>query len=62
MPTYRAYLLNKAGKIVWGDWIEADDEATAQARAHELCSQGAPMVELWQGPKLVAEIPCDSRD
>jgi hypothetical protein len=59
MPTYRAYLLNPAGRITWGDWIEADDQQEAEAKAHALCSEGSPMVELWQGAERLAEIPCD---
>ena len=58
MQTFRAYLLDASGKIIWGDWIEAATEEEAIAKAHELCSEGAPTVELWQGPRPVAEIPC----
>jgi hypothetical protein len=58
MATYRAYLVNPAGKIVWGEWIESDDLKTAKAKAHALCSDGIPTVELWQGTKRVAELPC----
>ena len=58
MPTYRAYTLNAAGKITWGDWIEAEDLEEARAKAHALCDQGHPTVELWQGPKKVGEVPC----
>ena len=58
MPTFRAYVLNGAGKIVWGDWIEADDLEEARRKAHELCDRGHPTVELWQGAKILAEVPC----
>ncbi|MBS0360267.1 MAG: hypothetical protein JSR98_02710 [Proteobacteria bacterium] len=58
MPTYRAYTLNAAGKITWGDWIEADDLAAAERRAHELCDEGHPTVELWQGARKVGEVVC----
>jgi hypothetical protein len=58
MPMYRAYLLDTAGKIVWGDWLEGDDLEDAEAKAHKLCSEGVPTVELWQGAARVAEIPC----
>ncbi len=58
MPTYRAYLLNAEGKITWGDWLDAADEAEAEAKARELCAQGTPMIELWEGPRLVAELAC----
>ena len=33
MLTFRAYLLNPQGNIVWGDWIEAKDETEARAKA-----------------------------
>ena len=59
MQTFRAYLLNPAGKIVWGDWIEAADQAQAEAKARELCKEGAPHVELWQGREMLADVPCD---
>ncbi len=59
MATYRAYLLNTKGKITWGDWLDAADLSEAEAKARELCSEGSPTVELWQGPKLVSEIACD---
>jgi hypothetical protein len=58
MPTYRAYLLNAQGNIVWGDWIEAANEAEAKRKAHTLCRDGLPVVELWQGAHHVAELPC----
>ena len=58
MQTFRAYLLNPAGKIVWADWIEAHDQAEAEALAHKLCKAGTPTVELWKGARLVAELPC----
>ncbi len=60
MQTFRAYLLNAKGKIIWGEWIEAASEEEAIEKAHQLCSKGAPTVELWHGPRPVAEIPCDS--
>jgi hypothetical protein len=58
MPTYRAYLLDTRGKIVWGDWIEADDEQDARRKAQELCSEGKPVVELWEGKRMVGDVEC----
>jgi hypothetical protein len=58
MPTYRAYLLDTKGKIVWGDWLEADNEQDARDKARELCSEGQPTVELWQGPRMVDDVEC----
>jgi hypothetical protein len=60
MSTYRAYLLDPAGKITWGEWIEAEDQAEAEAKAHALCTAGTPTVELWQGTRRLAELPCDA--
>ena len=59
MLVYRAYLLDKKGKIVWGDWIEAADQRDAEAKAHALCKEGTPLVELWKGNQRIAELPCD---
>lgn len=61
MPTYRAYLLDPAGKIVWGEWIEAADQAEAEVKAHALCNGGTPKVELWKGAQRIAELPCDQK-
>jgi hypothetical protein len=58
MPTFRAYTLNPAGKITWGDWIEAADLEEARRKAHELCDDGHPTVELWDGPRKLAEVTC----
>jgi hypothetical protein len=58
MATYRAYTLNAAGRITWGDWIEADSLEAARQKAHELCDKGHPIVELWQGAKKVEEVEC----
>ncbi len=60
LQTFRAYLLDRHGKIVWGDWIEAATEADAVAKAHALCKDGTPMVELWKGDRHLADIPCAS--
>ncbi len=60
MKTYRAYLIDKTGKIVWGEWIEAASQDEAVIEAHKLCKEGTPTVELWLGAAPVAEIPCAS--
>ena len=59
MPTFRAYILDRAGKITWGEWIEADSREEAEAKAKALCDKGHPTVELWKGAERVAELPCD---
>jgi hypothetical protein len=56
--SYRVYRLNPAGAIVSGEWIEADDEQDARRRAHALCGDGTPGVELWQGARKLAVFPC----
>lgn len=62
MPTFRAYLLNPAGKITWGDWIEAEDLAEARRKAHQLCDGGHPKVELWKGAAKVDDLDCEADD
>jgi len=61
MAIYRAYLLNDAGKIKWGEWIEAADQQEAETKAHALCSEGVPVVELWKDAHRIAELPCDPK-
>jgi len=60
MQTYRAYLLNAKDEIVWAEWIEAENEQEARLKAHELCSKGKPVVELWQGARPIAKVECAS--
>jgi hypothetical protein len=55
MATYRAYILDPAGKIAWGDWLEAVDQAEAEAKARALSDKGG--VELWQGARRLAGFP-----
>ena len=55
---YRVYKLNSAGRIVSGEWIEADSERQAIDRAETLCGDGVPQIELWQGARRVAILPC----
>jgi hypothetical protein len=58
MQVFRAYVLNAQGNFIWADWIEADGEAEAIAKARELCRDDTPTVELWKGPRRVAELAC----
>lgn len=62
MPTFRAYKLNQAGRITWGDWIEAQDIDEARRKAHALCDGDHPTVELWEGPRKIGDIPCVEDD
>ena len=58
MQTFRVYLLNADGKIVWGDWIQAAGDIDALAKAQALCDGDKPMVEVWQGARKVGAEPC----
>jgi hypothetical protein len=58
MATYRAYTLDIAGKITWGEWIEAADLDEARRKAHALCDDAHPTVELWQGATIVTQVAC----
>ena len=44
--------MNLEGRIVFGEWIEADDDTEACAQAHELCDEPIPSVELWRNTNL----------
>ena len=55
---YRVYKLNPAGRIISGEWIEAENQPQAQARAQALCGDGVPQVELWQGAQRLAVLQC----
>lgn len=55
---YRVYRLSPAGKIVSGDWIEAESEQQARSMAETFCEEATPVVELWQGARRVAVLPC----
>jgi hypothetical protein len=59
MPPYRVYRLNKAGRIVGGDWIDAADEAEARSTAHAMCDDDTPTVELWQAARRIAVLACN---
>ena len=58
---YRVYKLDPAGRIMSGAWIEADNEDQARDRAQALCGEGSPQVELWQGARKVAVLPCGDK-
>jgi hypothetical protein len=55
---YRAYKLDADGRIVSGEWLEAENETAARARAHAMCDDATPHVELWQGAKQLAVLSC----
>ena len=58
MRTFRAYLLNPAGRITWGEWIEAQSLDEAEAIARTMCDAGTPTVELWEGARRLSDVPC----
>jgi hypothetical protein len=55
MADYRMYCLKGAGKIGPGEWLDAntDDEALARARAKMLSVR----CEVWAGNRLVGMVP-----
>jgi hypothetical protein len=55
---YRAYKLNAGGRIVSGEWIEAASDEAARELAHAMCDDTTPSVELWQGARRIAVLPC----
>ena len=55
---YRIYKLNPGGRITSGEWIEAATEDQALVLAQALCDLATPMVEVWQGARRVAVLPC----
>lgn len=59
MATYRAFRVDKQREIKSGVWVHAHNDAEARARAEELCEDGAPIVEVWRGDRLVDEVECD---
>ncbi len=58
VQSYRAYRLNPAGRIIAGEWIEAETDGEAIQRAHALCDEGTPNVELWKRDMKIALLPC----
>ena len=55
---YRVYRLSPAGRIVSGHWIEAASEPEARELAGAMCDETTPAVELWQGARRLAVLPC----
>lgn len=54
MPSYRLYRLDRAGKIITAEWVEADDDASAEQHARD---SGVPeTLELWDRTRLVAKV------
>ena len=55
MAAYRLYCLDGAGHIGLADWIEADTDEDAIAKARNL-KPGAHRCEIWLGQRLVAKL------
>lgn len=54
MANYRIYCLDGANKVASAGWVEADDDAAAIDRVHEL--HDGYKCEVWDGKRLVARI------
>lgn len=52
---YRLYCLSRNGSISLADWIEAESDEQAIARAR-LIEHGAQKIEIWQRDRLVAAV------
>ncbi|NJO32026.1 MAG: hypothetical protein HC869_01735 [Rhodospirillales bacterium] len=59
MPTYHCYVLDKADKISYRREIVAEDDLTAFVLAAESMRtwQLYPVIEVWQGTRLVGRVP-----
>ena len=57
---YRVYRLSSAGRIVSGEWVSAADDEAAKVKAAEFCDAATPTIELWQGARRVAVLPCEA--
>ena len=59
MPDYRLYCLDGAGPISLADWVtaETDEEAIAKAREWD---HGALKCEIWPGRRLVKTLNTDA--
>jgi hypothetical protein len=55
VPEYRLYCLDGAGRISLAEWIEADGDEQAIAKARSI-QHGALKCEVWQRDRLVARL------
>jgi len=60
MPDYRLFCLDGSSHVAEGEWFDAcsDNEAIVIVRAKKLRVK----CEIWQGSRLVAEIPAYAGD
>lgn len=59
MTIYRAFRVDRRREIKSGVWVRAQSDAEARTQAADLCEEGAPIVEVWRGDRLVDEVECD---
>jgi hypothetical protein len=55
MAEYRLYCLDGAGRISLAEWIDADSDQEAIAKARQI-EHGAIKCEVWQRNRLVARL------
>jgi hypothetical protein len=59
LKTYRVYCFDALHKIVTADWLEAEDDEAAIAKAQE---RGfGSKCELWEGRRLVAQLDAERK-
>jgi hypothetical protein len=54
LPSYRLYRLDGAGKITTAEWIEAEHDDDALAKARVRCRVGG--YELWERDRMVVRM------
>jgi hypothetical protein len=59
MPEYKLYCLDGGGQIGFADWIEANTDADAIAKARQVKRNGQKC-EVWRGTQLIGAL--DARD
>jgi hypothetical protein len=60
MATYRLYCLDPAGRISLADWIDAETDVQALAKARE-SRPDAHRCEIWLKDRLIARLSNDGR-
>jgi len=56
MPTYRAYRVDRNGKIRAAEWLDAQHDEAAKAQAQRLCDAASPVIEVWDNGRLVGRV------
>jgi hypothetical protein len=56
MPTYRAYRVDRNGKIRAAEWLDAQHDEAAKAQARSLCDAASPVIEVWDHGRLVGRV------